>query len=446
MAIFMIGSTGNGKSTLGNFLLNPEDDHLFRKQTFVTARSNMPQTHHVKAVSADIQVPGHGKATITVIDTPGLNESAVKNLEHMICLIDEVKTLKNIKACIIVLKFNSKIDTQYKATVKYYSELLPDLFERNVVVVMTDFANDARSVTMREKQGIDVEKVKENTIKEIKKCSGMTYEPAVFAMDCLPFDSEEREANLVFRKALLEYILSLTTTKVSHLQVAKTEHVRQKDNEKKKELEGKIIGYNERLQEADQKAKVALTALEAKESEVTGSAEKLEGYESDLQEKNTDDMVVANSWFVNREWQLLRPHVSTPFTVPSHWKIVQVDKWTNGECHWKDYTEDPFCVRGKLEGKFIRGIYATLTLLTTKKLKYETTIKQLNTDAKKERDLLEKLQKECDEICNEHKEHEATLKLLHDYIAQKREEIKTLSGNFMTIDEARKRLRSMMVH
>ena len=364
----------------------------------------------------------------------------------MICLIDEVKALKNIKACIIVLKFNSKIDTQYKATVKYYSELLPDLFERNVVVVMTDFANDARSVTMREKQGIDVEKVKENTIKEIKKCSGMTYKPAVFAMDCLPFDSEEREANLVFRKALLEYILSLTPTKVSHLLVAKTEHVRQKDNEKKKELEGEIIGYNERLQEADQKSKAALTALEAKESEVTRSAEKLQGYESDLQEKNTDDMVIANSWSVNREWQLLKRHVSAPFIVPSHWKIVQVNKWTNGECHWKDYKEDPFCVRGSLEGKFMRGIYASLTLLTTKKLKYETTIEQLNTDAQKERDLLEKLQKECDEIRDEHKEHEATLKLLHDYIEQKREVIKTLSSNFMTIDEAQKRLRKMMVH
>ena len=38
MSILLIGSTGNGKSTLGSFLVNPEKEHIFGdNQTFKTA-------------------------------------------------------------------------------------------------------------------------------------------------------------------------------------------------------------------------------------------------------------------------------------------------------------------------------------------------------------------------------------------------------------------------
>ena len=47
MAVLLIGSTGNGKSTLGNFILNPEDKHMYDDQTFITARSNLPETQKV---------------------------------------------------------------------------------------------------------------------------------------------------------------------------------------------------------------------------------------------------------------------------------------------------------------------------------------------------------------------------------------------------------------
>ena len=192
MAILLIGSTGNGKSTLGNYLLNPNDEHISKKQTFVTARDNKPQTRHVQPVTAKVSVTDHGDTEITVIDTPGLNEGAFRDLEHMIGIVQGLKDQKEIKACILVVKFNSKIDTQYKATVKYYSKLLPDLFENKVAIVMTDFASDDRSIQMRRKQGIDVEQVKNNTVREIVDCADMSYSPILFAIDCLPYYSDEQ--------------------------------------------------------------------------------------------------------------------------------------------------------------------------------------------------------------------------------------------------------------
>lgn len=39
-----------------------------------------------------------------------------------------------------------KIDAQYKATVVYYRWLLPLLFEKNVIIVLTNFPTDHCSV------------------------------------------------------------------------------------------------------------------------------------------------------------------------------------------------------------------------------------------------------------------------------------------------------------
>ena len=69
--------------------------------------------------------------------------------------------------CVLVVKFTSKIDAQYRATIQYYRKLLPTLFEKNVIIVMTGFATDDRSTELRKKQGINVEQIKANTVREI---------------------------------------------------------------------------------------------------------------------------------------------------------------------------------------------------------------------------------------------------------------------------------------
>ena len=441
MAVILIGSTGNGKSTLGNFLLNPADDHLFTKQTFAIAQDNKPLTQHVKAATTEAET-SRGKFRITLIDTPGLNESAVKDLEHMIGIVDVFKNLKEIKACIIVVKFNSKIDTQYKTTVKYYSELLHDLFEKNVIVVMTDYATDDRSVQIRKRQGIDDEQVKKNAVEEIVKCSGMTYEPDVFAMDCLPVNSDEQKISLDIRRALLDLIVTQKPTHVLKMRVAKTQQIRIDDEAQKKELEGEIIGYKERLEQAENNAKEALVALQAKEDEITQAVELLQAVESELNELDTDDLVVANSWKTEKNWKKLQS-TSEAFTVKSKWEIVYVDKWTNGECEWKDYTQEALRVKGRLEGSLMRGIYATVKVYSSKKHKYKTEIGLLKKQVKKQKLTETKLEEECTEIREKYKEHEEEMKLLHDYIAKRRGSIKDLSSKYLTLDEARKRLQSM---
>ena len=68
----------------------------------------------------------------------------------MIGIVEQLEKEQEITACIIVVKFDSKIDTQYRKTIEYYSQLLPSLFEKNVFIVMTDYATDPRTIAMRE--------------------------------------------------------------------------------------------------------------------------------------------------------------------------------------------------------------------------------------------------------------------------------------------------------
>lgn len=306
MTVLMIGSTGQGKSTLGNFLVNPDEKHIFADdgQTFKTARSNLPQTQNClsssKIVSAQFSTGKVASLELTVVDTPGLNESAEKDLSHMIDLVRQVQKMGEVRACVLVIKFNSKIDTQYRATVQYYSKLLPFLFERNVIIVMTDFATDSKSVRKRERQKIDVEQQKNNTTREIVESGGLGYDPPIFAMDCLPDDDEERKVNLRVRTALFEYVLFLQPVEAKNLKVAKTEYVRTEDQKRIKKLEGHVAGYNERLKEIEKEAEGALTKIEETENEVTRLENELKNLQAQLEDKDRSDPVVAKKWSVSR--------------------------------------------------------------------------------------------------------------------------------------------------
>ena len=229
MAILLIGSTGNGKSSLGNFLVDPREEYLFDKQFFKTAQTNLPETQSVsKLTFKDVA----SDKVFTVIDTPGLNESNSQDLEHMLQVIETLQEVSGILACVFVVKFNTKIDAQYKETVQYYRKLLPSLFERNVIIVMTDYATDKRSELLRNKQGIDVDQIKINTRNEIVDSGSLAYEPLLFAIDSLPLDPEEEKLNLAERKAILSKIATQKPFHSKEVRIAKTSYLKSLDQEK----------------------------------------------------------------------------------------------------------------------------------------------------------------------------------------------------------------------
>ena len=442
--ILLIGSTGNGKSTLGNFLLDPTRSHLCSDdKIFSMAKGNLPETKKVKTATKIVKFSECDELKLTVIDTPGLNENPERDLEHMIQIVEELRnTQVCIKACVLVVKFNSKIDTQYIETVHYYSKLLPSLFEKNVVVVMTDYATDDRSIELRKIQEIDVEREIFNTQKAIVERGGLTYDPTVFLIDSLPIGKGEQSMSMNTRDAFLQYIAQLDPYPEALLLVAKTRDMKAKDTEKVSLYQGEITGYNDRLKEANEGAKECLNLWEETEKLRMESEKKSNVLSSRVALVNRDDLVVAESWNLEEKWKFLQT-LEREYNLTSRWKVRSVKQWTNGKCTWHHEEQTDYHIKGRIKGKFMRGLYASLTLETTMKDKYEDDIRQCQDDLTAAKNASDSLTNELSRIEAKYETYFEDLKLLQRFIADRKVNIDELSCEYITLEEAKQRLHDL---
>ena len=465
--LLLIGSTGNGKSSLGNFLLKctctkgasdaaaadddddeDEDDENSRsesgeeffKEIFRTARSNMPETTRVQ-VEHNLE----GSPQLAVMDTPGLNESAERDLPHMIEIITEVKNLGSITACLLCVKFDSKIDAQYRATIAYYKKLLPTLFERNVVIVLTNFLMDEHSEMRRQKQKVDIGAIVENTRHEVTDIGALKFEPQVFLIDSLPVTNMEHSKSEKDRTSILDYIQkSLNPITTEDIMVAKTIALKLQDEKEISRLDGEIHGYNKCLQEANEAAAGVLEKIECKQKEVSRFKGKILQVEAELKDKDSEAKITTKTWSINDSWRWFQWQAKS-FEVSSAWPVVSCTKWDNGHLEWKDFQldEEKGEARGKVEGQWFRGLYANLTLLSQKRVVYKGEIKNLKDELTfSEEELTRKTKRLADHEAK-HIKHKREIDLLNQYIQTRNARKEQLMVDPITIDEAHKRLEEL---
>uniref|UniRef100_A0A1X7TC15 AIG1-type G domain-containing protein n=1 Tax=Amphimedon queenslandica TaxID=400682 RepID=A0A1X7TC15_AMPQE len=444
MSVLLIGSTGMGKSTFGNFLLDPDEKHMFDNPTFAPAKNNRPKTQEVKVVRQKVQIEGGRSEMLAIIDTPGLNENAQRDLSHMIQIIKKLNECKEIRACILVVKFNAKIDAQYKATIEYYSKLLPGLFDKNVIIVMTDYATDERSEILRQRLHINVEEVKRNTILELGQCSSnqISYSPQLFMIDCLPTTSAEMEIHKKEREAILDYIFQLPPIKVENQMVAKTDYIKHKDNEKYEKLQGEIKGYSENLKEAHKESKNAIDQTRHKKIESIEIESKVNDLEDKLHDKDTPDTVVAVRHSINEGWNIKKIFGKTTrdFNIESPQEISNYTTWSNGNCEFKEIVQTPHTVRGRVVGNFLHGIYASVTVNVEKRVKYAKEIEDLKKELRKANADLAQCEEKWKEFRENHKKSLHEIELLEKYIAERKVAAQKCHSDLMTMEEAALRL------
>ena len=485
MAVLLIGSTGNGKSTLGNFLFDPSPN---AKEYFEVVTDNLPKTHTCKVVTFSVkyrQSQGRGSSrdiqnsransedsssakssqskgtggtttspgllgkiakaigvkneevtgSLTVIDTPGINESKEKDLECMTDLVTTLKEQQTIRACIFVMKFSVKIDQQYRDTIKCYSTLLPSLFSQNCLIVLTHYATDKRSEILRRKKSFNYDSFVKNIKEEIKKSSGIRSTPIVFSIDSVPFEDELRKSRSV-RDAMLSYIFSLKEVHLKEFRVAKTRVLQSEDREEINAHREKING---KLLKESENAKEALLELQSKGEAIATIKTNLSKQEESLRNKDSDDLVTAHVWSVDDEWKFFKWQ-EKEFDETSKYEIHGVKRWTNGHCRWKEFIHEGNRVHGVVEGEFMYGLHASITLETKKRIKYAEDIENLKNNIKLLGIELHEAEVAKEECSKKYSKIDREKSTLEKCIQEKKELIECLSLDTMTLEQAKARL------
>ena len=97
--VFLVGSTGDGKSRFGSYLINPGAAVNVTAPAFEFSESSQAVTSHLSISPAVFK----GK-TYDIVDSPGLGESPAADLEHTIHLSQLLNNSQHIAAIIFCFR------------------------------------------------------------------------------------------------------------------------------------------------------------------------------------------------------------------------------------------------------------------------------------------------------------------------------------------------------
>ena len=126
--LLLVGETGNGKSSLGNFILN--------RKVFSVSDDPKAET---KITRGEYGIDN--TKDIFVIDTPGLQDSEGADKEHLVQMVDYIKKNPGLQAIIIVFNFHQpRLALYIKTLIKLLCNVFPGAnFWSHVGLVWTKF-------------------------------------------------------------------------------------------------------------------------------------------------------------------------------------------------------------------------------------------------------------------------------------------------------------------
>ena len=153
-----------------------------------------------------------------------------------------------------------------------------------------------------------------------------------FKIESLPISEEAIAESKNSRDAIISYIFALREVSLRGLKVIKTKAILNEDLEKRKYYEGEINGYSERLTQANENAEQALKETVEKENVITKIESDLMQLKEDLEDKESDEVVVAHKWSVDSAWKFFKWHQKERFHLQLSTGFIEAVLWSNGHC------------------------------------------------------------------------------------------------------------------
>lgn len=256
-SILVFGETGNGKSTLGNWLLNCK--------AFSTSGSVNAETKDT------IGKFGEGDAKdVFVIDTPGLQDTEGADKEHLMQMIDYIKKHEFLQSIAIVFNYQQpRFPYNIQTMLKLFCNIFPmEQFINHIAIVFTKAYSRKGSVP-QEMKAKRVSEVLPVFKKVIMEASGfnMTNNPPVIFVDLDPDEGPDSDSKLELNRlvAWASNLDPISTLKVkdnvstefkTEEDETRTRTEEKKDGEyiitaKISETRKKRIGYNDQVSYTD---------------------------------------------------------------------------------------------------------------------------------------------------------------------------------------------------
>ena len=432
--LLLVGSTGQGKSTLGNFLLKPDLDHIWgaqgQAQTFRVgeSRESCTQTCAI-SLSCD--------GALRIMDTPGLNESHERDLHNMIDVVKAAHELGKVHAVVLVMKMESRMDQTYKDTVLYYHKLFgKDAFASNLIIVHPDFKLNSRKY---KDQPQKLQTIREQTTRDVRDLLALPHEPPVICCDSLPEDEESLKVQLSSRSQILEFAcVNKAPAELGGLKVPKTEAVKKTHNVRAAWLEGE----KKKLEEDKARRAQLPDVVQCQVDMLNASVSKLQAKATDLQSE-IDQLDTKDLCEVCRFTHTVVARVGNHafFHLVSPVKIQDVTRCTGGGA--SDYHET---FRGEFEvaGHFSRGMgrwfeqgQLRVVCWGYKRDYHANDIQKLRTEATRVKDSLQKDFEKWMQLEKEYGQWLLDVKTLDAKIREKKVEMERLRNHFFdTVEEA----------
>lgn len=238
-SIVLIGETGTGKSSFGNYLLG-------RNEFKVSAKEDSCTIHTMCKTSSR-------NNSVEIIDTPGLSDSQGRDNELTKEMIQELKSLKvkkksDIRLILLILNFrNPRIDTPIQCMIRFFCHVFPKNLAYHFGIVFTNYHHEY------EKEGSDSdprENKRKNYMPKIMKIiSDETNEPLNLKVPVYFVDNRRKDKDSEDEiKNIFYFVTSLSPIeeiRESDSKFKNVEDIFRTNSYEKVEDDGRIVIINE---------------------------------------------------------------------------------------------------------------------------------------------------------------------------------------------------------
>lgn len=182
--ILLLGETGNGKSSLGNFIAGRE---CFKV-------SNDPNSCTIEVVGEKSQID----KDIFIIDTPGFQDTNGNDRKNFNKILDYIIKLKKLELILLVFNFNNpRFSIYYQNLIKFLCDVFPKNFCKHVGFVFTNYDHNYQNKINKNKNRDPKVPKKNKYIPEVMKLISKTTNeklflyPPVFFLDSTNVEGDD---------------------------------------------------------------------------------------------------------------------------------------------------------------------------------------------------------------------------------------------------------------